>query len=489
MTLPLDPADWASYIPCNENYHVPLRCRPEFKDIIYLQGGSVLLNSATDPTSYKAVPGSIYYNTADETINYRDSSGFQALAVSGAPAPALFPLEAVSATDATQILTSTVLPDGDPTFDLLADGRLRMFNGSGTLLNQFRYDSVDSEWVMEFTNGAQDGVLKLSEVRAESMESVGNMAIVGGTLLQLSTLANSLVFRAANNQIDASTQTMSLATLDCGPINATTLLGTTSLSTPSITTTGAGITLNTKNLTSVGTIGCTTLTASTSVSTPSITTSGTDITFNSKNITNVGTLSAANVNAVSGNLDINASGGNINLNPASTGSTIGNNLRGTIGNSTTGLCPIYDIDNLVVTAVTGTGTISVASIIIPAGTLTTNGDTISLRIYGHTPLSTTGNQLSARLGTATSNFVNLVDSSNGTFWLEFIFKFLTTTSWRQMAVGAHGTTVLTGGAPTTQSTTVDFTTATTLEIRAVQGTTSSIQISAGSLQVIKPSVL
>lgn len=487
MTLPFDPADWASYLPCNENYEVPLLCRPNFKDFVYTSGGIRLLNSASDPTGYKAVAGSIYYNSADQTIKYRTNSSFVELAASGAPAPAEFPLEAVSATDATQILTSTVLPDSQPTFDILADGTYRMFNGSGTLLQQFRYDAIDSEWVFEFTNGSQDGRLKLSQLRAENMTSSGNLTFVGATSLQLSTLANSIVIRAANQNIDASTETLALNILNAATSNVTNLIASGSVSTPSITAVGASIAFNSKNLTGVGTIGCTTLTASTSVSTPSITTSGSSITFNSKDITNVGTLSATNVNAVSGSLNINSSGGNIVLTPATTGSIIGNNLRGTIGNATVGLCPVYVIDTVVATGISGTGTISVASYIIPGGLLTSNGDLLRIRIYGAVT-GGTGNSVGLRMNALSPITASLIDGATGSFVLDFMIKFITNSSYRQLQNGIHGTAAI-NGTVSTVSSGIDFSVDNTLELRVAQGTSLSVVFSGGTIELIKPSVL
>ena len=85
-------------------------------------------------------------------------------------------------------------------------------------------------------------------------------------------------------------------------INIATLTSGT-VKTNSITTTlpgGTNISFNSKNLTSVGTIGCTTLTGSTSVSTPSITTTGSSISFNTKSLTNVGSLACTVNGTVSG---------------------------------------------------------------------------------------------------------------------------------------------------------------------------------------------
>ena len=114
-------------------------------------------------------------------------------------------------------------------------------------------------------------------------------------------------------------------------LSTTTIVGTTSISTPSITTTGASIAFNAKNLTGVGTSDCGAITthgnfnlsgydivnlgsftngtnmmivgtatlpivvASTSVSTPSITTTGTSIALNSKNLTGIGTIGCGTI--------------------------------------------------------------------------------------------------------------------------------------------------------------------------------------------------
>jgi hypothetical protein len=111
------------------------------------------------------------------------------------------------------------------------------------------------------------------------------------------------LIKGAPVTIDASGNASGFATVNASAI-----------STPSITTSGASISFNSKDLTDVN-----------SISTPSITTSGTTISFNSKNIGSVASLSANTVTATtsvttplvtngSGNVSITASG-NVSLNP------------------------------------------------------------------------------------------------------------------------------------------------------------------------------
>lgn len=316
MASILNPNDWKNFIPCDRNHNVPLLCQPKFKDLVTLENGVVLPQFSANPTGIRATNGSLYYNSTDGTLYYRNPSGFQALGVSGTPAPAIFPIAAVSASDADELVTSKVTPDSDVTWTLLADGTQQFHNGAGTLNGQMRYDSVGDQLCWEDTAGQANGTVSFGTAKLKGIISTDlgsainfNSAVLN-SIAALTTAASTLGTASATSLSTASItspgssigfNTKSLASInDLAAVTGTfstslsAPIGTfsTSISSPIITTTGTTISVNTKSLSNINALTAVTGVYSTSLQTPSLTAPGSSITLNSKSLSSINDVGA-----------------------------------------------------------------------------------------------------------------------------------------------------------------------------------------------------
>ena len=286
--------NWKKYLPCTDNHQVPKDVRPEFVDLATFTGGMVLPVFNANPTGYKAVKGSLFYNSNDDTLYYRSSSGFQALGVSGTPAPSVFPIQANSATTAATIFTSTITPDVNPTWSLAADGTQQFSSGAGALLGQLRYDTLTDRLTWEDTVGQFDGKFQAGTVFTATLNT--NAITTTGTTIGFSS-------KNVNN---------------VGTLSATSVNVSGQLSTQSITSGTSNISFNNVNLTNVTNFSASVGTFSTSLSVPSISGPSSTINFNSNTLNSVNAINGASA-TFSG--AIGASIGNITSVTANTTTT------------------------------------------------------------------------------------------------------------------------------------------------------------------------
>lgn len=318
-------SDWKQSIPCNDNFEVPLLCRPTFKDLTTYQKGLVLPKLPSNPSDYSNVEGAIYYNTGDDSLYWKTASSWVKIDVSGGAIS--YPLVHTFAADSDPIIQTTVTPDADKTYELRADGSQLWFNGSGTELGRFYYDFVNTRWIFEDTPGQTDGTIASGlfsatnafvAQAASTIETFRTNAIGDNFARWLSTASGELRFGPGNVSPDTFLYRDSVASLTlaqstlgqpggqfkCGELTSAVL------TVEQITTALANnnISFSVKNLTDIANI-----TVATQISTPKITTSGTGVDFDNKNVDNVNTSNAVafqGTNASSGSTFRSKTNGN-----------------------------------------------------------------------------------------------------------------------------------------------------------------------------------
>jgi hypothetical protein len=456
----LNYADWSNFIPCNDEHTVPLYVRPTFKDLVTFDLGTVLPRLTSSPSDYRNIAGSVYYNSVDQQLYYRDNASWKALGVSGAGVT--FPLNATSGSNTTQIITSLVSPNVDITWAQLADGTSRMYDGTGVFESQLGYDPVLNRWFMENTIGSRNGTLALATILASTSVSTPALTTTGtsislggkginnvGTIFAniadvLNTITTTIQNTATFNLAVQSNLDMNITATGILNITATTInfTGTTvvgALTAESLTTTnaitagtkvttstidapGAGISFSSKNLTTIGAIttaGTVTVGGSLSAAGTLAVTGATTLTgaLGAGNITASGTLGVTGVTTLTGALN----GGNATLSGtlAVTGTTTltGNTTAGSIVASTvvrgplqqvfgfnpTGFKPsglLYKMTSVFGSTNSG-GTQTVATFTIPAGSLPVYGD--GIKFYAAGRVSATANAKSLRLTVASTS--------------------------------------------------------------------------------------
>lgn len=66
--------DWTQHIPCNDDFVVPLRCRPTFLDYTTFEMATRLGRLTANPTNYTDKEGGIYYRSTNQRLYYRNAT-------------------------------------------------------------------------------------------------------------------------------------------------------------------------------------------------------------------------------------------------------------------------------------------------------------------------------------------------------------------------------------------------------------------------------